>query len=185
MDVRERLGMLAAGNGPRNRPGRQGLTAEDLMTALGWIGKAHVTDMLLARYAGHEQIPDLVRMMMARWAHNGCRYKLDEDQMKDLCELAIQEHFDPRTCDHCKGTGVTIKTSKSGGILPVVCPSCWGTGRYRYSIRRKAGAVRIDKNTWGNRKLETLYRRMLNSLSSWETYGCRRIHRVLIDEPCE
>lgn len=180
-EVLERLGLLATSGGPRNRRGLRvnQWIVEDLMIALGWIGKRHVVELLMVKYAGQEfRTPELLRMMRARWGGQGARYKLTDEQMDALCLLALAEHFDSRCCGHCKGTGTVTRESK-GSIKPTTCPSCWGTGRYRYSIRSKASAIGIHKNTWGARRMDLLYNRMLNSLSSWESYGRRRLKKAL------
>jgi hypothetical protein len=175
------MALLATGGGPRNRHGLRvdQWIVEDLMVALGWIGKSHVVELLLAKYGGQDaRTQKVLHMMRKRWGPHGVRYKLTPKQMDELCLLALAEHLDPRCCGHCKGTGVVVRETK-GSIRPVTCPSCWGNGRFRYSIRRKAFVIGIHKNTWGNRRIEALYTRILSSLSSWESYGWRRLRKSL------
>jgi len=174
--------MLSAGGGPRNRAGcADRFVIEDLLIGLGWIKKPHVVEMLLAKYGGHGlHTPELIRALHVRWAGHAKRYRLDACQVDDLMLLAIAEHFDDRRCSHCKGTGEVMRERK-GMRRPVVCPSCGGNGRYRYSGRKKAESVGIHKNTWRDRKIDSLYNRILLSLGSWESYGRRRLNRAMGD----
>lgn len=176
----ERFSLLTRSSGPRNRTNcANRFTVEDLLIGLGWIQKPHVSDLLLLKYASHgDKMDPIIERMVIRWRKNAPDYKLSDKQMEALCQLALAEHLDPRSCTHCKGTG-EIKREHAGRVMPVVCPSCWGTGRYRYSGRRKALALQIHKNTWNARGLEPFYRRMLQGLHAWETYGVRRLNRYL------
>lgn len=179
-NILERLALLSAGSGPRNRRGTHDrFVVEDLLVALGWIRKAHVVELLLVKYAGQDMhTPELLRMLVKRWESQAKIYKLDGEQIDSLCLLAVAEHMDDRRCTHCKGTGEVMRERK-GTRLPVVCPSCGGNGRYHYSGRKKAEAVGIHKNTWRDRRIDRLYNRMLGSLGTWESYGRRHLNRSL------
>jgi hypothetical protein len=179
-NILERLSLLSSGGGPRNRQGTHDrFVVEDILVALGWIRKAHVVELLLVKYAGQAvHTPELLRMLDKRWHHQAARYRLDDEQVESMCLLVIAEHMDDRRCTHCRGTGEVMRERK-GRRMPVVCPSCAGNGRYRYSGRKKAEAVGIHKNTWRDRRIDTLYNRMLHSLSTWESYGRKRLTQSL------
>ena len=178
--ILERLSLLATSGGPRNNgASHDRFVVEDLMVALGWLSKPHIVELMMVKYGGHEiSTPELLRMLHKRWQREASRYRLDGEQIDDLCVLALAEHLDDRRCTHCKGTGEIMKRSEAGGKL-VVCPSCGGNGRYRYSGRMKATAVGVHKNTWRDRHLDRLYNRMLASLSAWESYGTRKMRAAL------
>jgi RNase P subunit RPR2 len=179
-NILERLALLAAQGGPRNRSGNADrFVIEDLLIALGWLGKTHVVELLLVKYAGQDMhTPELLRMLDKRWHQQAAQYRLDEEQIESLCLLAVAEHMDDRRCTHCRGTGEVMRERK-GTRLPVVCPSCGGNGRYHYSGRKKAEAVGIHKNTWRDRRIDRLYNRMLGSLGTWESYGRKRLNKYL------
>jgi hypothetical protein len=179
-DVLERLALLSGSGGPRNRAGSAGrFVIEDLLIGLGWIKKRHVVEMLLVKYGGQPiEMDETLRMLDKRWHQQAATYRLSNDQIEDLCRLAIAEHLDDRRCGHCRGTGEIMRTVK-GSKRPMVCPSCGGNGCYRYSGRAKAKALGIHKNTWRDRKLDKVYGRMLQSLSAWESWGRRRMNQHL------
>lgn len=176
----ERFGMLAT-SGPRNQSSRgpDQFVLEDLLIALGWIQKRHVADSLLAKYTSTGELPPtLLEAVQRRWRIPSRDYKLTEKQFLALCHLAITEHFDPKICPRCRGTGERMRWHK-GQLKPLNCPECSGKGRQPFSLRAKSRALNIDKATWGNRKLEQLYERMQKSLHAWETHGRRRIDAYL------
>ena len=179
-DVFEKMALLAGSGGPRNKSDSgDHFIIEDLLVGLGWLGKRHVVEMLLVKYGGQPiEMEETLRMLDLRWHKKAAEYRLDAEQIEDLCKLAIAEHLDDRRCTHCKGTGEIVRTVK-GAKMPVVCPSCGGSGRYRYSGRTKAKALRIHKNTWRDRRLDKVYNQMLQSLSAWESWGRRRMKRHL------
>ena len=179
----ERFGQLA-GQGPRNKPGRRPdqFVLEDLLVALGWIGKPHVADGLLAKYSGSDRLPQaLINAVETRWKIPSRKYKLTNSQFSALCRLAITEHFDPTLCNVCQGTKEYMRWHK-GTHKRIVCQGCGGTGKKPFSLRSKARALDIHKNTWGSRHLETLYQRMLDSLHQWETHGRRKVDFYLAKE---
>lgn len=181
-NILERLALLSTGSGPRNKSlSADRFCVEDLTVALGWVGKPHVVELLLVKYSGHEiNTPALINALHVRWERQAAKYRMTGEKFEDLCLLALAEHMDDRRCTHCKGTGEILREMK-GSKRPVVCPSCGGNGRYRYSGRTKSSAVGIHKNTWRDRKLDKLYFRMLSSLESWESYGRRRVARAMAD----
>lgn len=176
----ERFARLTT-SGPRNRKGRtpDQFVLEDLLVALGWIGKAHVADGILAKYTGGEEIPPaLFQAVRSRWRVPSRKHRLSAEEFDALCLLAISEHFNSRTCKACHGTGLSFRWHK-GKYKPFSCAQCDGTGRRPFSVRSKAKAVGIHKNTWGQRDLENLYQRMLDSLRTWETHGSRKCDEFL------
>ena len=179
----ERFGRLAT-SGPRNTSSRRPdqFVLEDLLIALGWIGKRHVSDGMLSKYTGTGEMPTtLIDAVRSRWKVPSRRYKLTDVEFEALVRLAITEHFDARTCHHCHGTGTTYRWHKRK-YKPFSCPDCWGSGRKPFSVRAKARALGVHKNTWGLRDLEALYQRMLDSLSTWETHGRRKVDFYLMRE---
>lgn len=176
----ELIGKLVT-RGPRNRSdvGSDRMVLEDLLIALGWIHKKHVSDGLLAKYTLTGEIPEsLVDALKTRWRLASADYKLTDTQFDALCRLAIAEHFDPKRCSHCQGQMEYFVWTK-GKHKRVVCPTCLGTGVMPFPTKTRSKAIKIDVKTWHRRDLETLYMRMLVCLGSWESYGRRRIAKAL------
>lgn len=176
----EQLGKLVT-SGPRNTSTRraENFILEDLAVALGWIGKRHVSDSMLANYTSTSEIPDaLISAVSRRWRIPARGYKLNNEQFAQLCRLAITEHFSAKLCPSCRGTGESHRMHK-GIWKRIPCPSCMGSGRKPFSIRAKAAAIGVNKITWDRRQLDVLYKRMLDALSAWDSYGRRRIEFAL------
>lgn len=179
----EKFGLLV-GRGPRNQQGKRPdqFVLEDLLVALGWIGKRHVSDGILAKYTGTGDLPPaLLDAVMHRWHVPSRHYKLTSNQFEALCRLAVTEHFDPTICPVCRGTAEQWRYRK-GRYVPIICPECMGTGHKPFSIRAKARALAIHKNTWMQRGIDRLYGRMLDSLHTWETHGRRKIEFYMMRE---
>ena len=125
----ERFGRLAT-SGPRNTSSRRPdqFVLEDLLIALGWIGKRHVSDGMLSKYTGTGEMPTtLIDAVRSRWKVPSRRYKLTDVEFEALVRLAITEHFDARTCHHCHGTGTTYRWHK-GKYKPFSCPTAGAAG---------------------------------------------------------
>lgn len=178
--ILERLALLT-GRGPRNnsRFVADRFVLEDLLIAMGWIGKNHITSGILAKYTGEGFPPALLSAMKHRWGMHAKRLKLNDGQFESLCRVAITEHFDPVICPTCKGVGEKARWHK-GRFKPLPCPNCNGSGHKPFSTRAKSKALGIHKNTWKARNIDVIYGRMLGTLSSWESM-CSRKMSALID----
>lgn len=179
----ERFGRLTT-RGPRNRSGMSPdrLVLEDLLIALGWIGKRHVSDGLLAKYTMSGEAPNsLIEALKKRWRLASIAHRLTEQQFDLMCRLAVSEFFDPNTCRTCKGNMESFRWHK-GKYKRITCPTCLGTGVSPFPMSFRSRSICIDVKTWKRRELDNLYHRMLVSLGAWESYGRRRMAKALRGE---
>ncbi len=90
--------------------------------------------------------------------HQKWRCRKETDFLRRMCSVAITEHFNPRRCVKCKGSGI---------LLAKMCDKCGGLGQEAYQPCEIARMCGFIDNHW-KRVWESKYNQILNILMQYE-----------------